>query len=458
MLRVEPTVVSLAARAARHRVRPLLLVGAALVGSACAAGRMADVSPAEIPDLEARLAREPEHAGVLLRYAAALFAAHRCDSAQGVARRGRAHAPAMALGPLVLGQCYERAGRYDEAVAIYREYLAAYDERPGAPAVRAREVLALRARAVEHARAALARETELTSDTADPRTVAVLPLDIVSADSGHRPLGRGLAQMLVSDLALLQQFRLVERLQVGALLDEIHLAETGRADPATAARAGRLLRAGRMVQGLAALPPDDVVRLEASVVRADGTVTEPAVATGRFRELLRLEKELVVELAAHLGYVLSEAERRRVLENGTQNLAAFLAYSRGLDAEDRGEWSGAAAFYRRAVADDPTFEAARVRYEATAAMPEVLRIPATRVTAVAAITVAAPVRAAMVGAIGATVGDLAPTLAELTAPTMLAETTRRATGSTTALPPPTIVSVGAGDTATGTLRLLLRLP
>jgi len=53
---------------------------------------------------------------------------------------------------------------------------------------------------------------------------------------------------MLSDLAMIRSLRLLERIQVGALLDELKLGQSGRADPSTAARVGRLLRAERMVQ------------------------------------------------------------------------------------------------------------------------------------------------------------------------------------------------------------------
>jgi tetratricopeptide (TPR) repeat protein len=338
--------------------RRLLLLGIAGAGSA------------ELSELAARAVREPANGTVQLRYAAALRAADQCDSAMVVARRAIRLAPNDALGPLVLGQCLEQGERYNDALLVYRTFLAAQPEGRGSAAVRAREELALRAGATQGARLALAREAELTAEAADPQTVAVLPVQVVG-DSVYAPLSRGLAQMLTSDLALLQRFRLVERQRVGALLNELALSQTERVDPATAARVGRLMAAGRMVSGLATIPDERNVRLEASVVQGTGEVTGPARVQGTLRELLKIEKDLVVGLATQLGYRLSEAERQAVLENGTQNLTAFLAYSRALEAEDRGDYAAAARYYSEAVQADPSFGQARDGFQAATALPDV---------------------------------------------------------------------------------------
>jgi len=299
--------------AIRIAKRPLILTGlgalcAGLVAG-CGMGRVSEVSPAEIPALEQQLAENPGDGTLLLRYAAALYSAERCDSAVVVARAGMVRRPNDALGPLVVGQCLEQGENYDQAIDVYRRYLSEHSGERGAGAIRSREMLAVRGRATLQAREALARESEQAQVAADPQIVAVLPLQIVG-DSQYQPLSRGLAQMLTSDLGLLQTFRMVERLQLGALLDEMRLGQTEQVDQNTAARVGRLLRAGRMVQGTAAIPEDADARLEASVVMSTGEVTSPTSRSGRLRDLLDLEKEVVVGIAGQLGYTLSEAERQ----------------------------------------------------------------------------------------------------------------------------------------------------
>jgi tetratricopeptide (TPR) repeat protein len=418
------------------------------------------VSPAEISELAGRVAQEPTNGVVMLRYAAALHAAGRCDTAIVVARRGMALAPRDAVGPLVLGQCQEKAEQYQDALATYRQFLTANPSGDGASAVRARELLASRALAISNARSALAREAQLAEQPADAQTVAVLPIQ-VSGDSAYQPLSRGLAQMLTSDLALLRRFRMVERMQIAALLDEMHLGETGRVDQASAARVGLMVRAGRMVQGLAAIPDDRDTRLEASVLLGSGEVTTPATATGRLKDLLKMEKDVVVGLAGRMGYTLSEAERRAILENGTQNLAAFLAYSRALEAEDRGDYQAAAGFYGEAAQIDPGFTAAREGFEAATAAPDVATADPSQVTVQGAEPTRSPfpsggAETAIGAAVGATRDDLNPTRVEQINAIGGGEPTRTAMGTTNAQPPPT--SVVPPPTATGTIRIVFRLP
>ena len=299
---------------------------------------------------------------------AALAAAGRCDTAAVVARAALEREPDNALGPLVIGACQERAGRYDEAVATYTDFAARHPRARGVAALRAKAQLALRAAAERTARQALAREAELANQPPQPATVAVLPL-VIAGDSTVQPLSRGLAELITTDLAYIRTLRLLERLQIGMLLDELKLGQSERVDPATAARVGRLLRAERLVQGTATIPSRGPVQLSATVVTRTGVVRPVGQVTGPFPKLLDLEKQVVFQLAAQLGLELTQAERERILHQGPKSLAAFLAYSRGLEAMDRGDYGAAARHFRSAAQADPSFQAARDGQQTATAAP-----------------------------------------------------------------------------------------
>ena len=309
------------------------------------------------------------------RLAAELAAAGRCDTAVVVATAAQALAPGDVRGPLVLGACQEQAGRFDDAIATYNAFAAEHPRARGVATLRAKAQLALRSAAEHTARQALAREAELANEPPQAATVAVLPL-VIAGDSSVQPLSRGLADLITTDLAHIRTLRLVERLQIGMLLDELKAGQSERTDPATAARVGRLLRAERMVQGTATIPPVPptgaaTIELSATVVTSAGVVRPVGQVTGPFRQLLALEKQVVFDLAGQLGIALTEAERQQILRQGPKSLAAFLAYSRALDDLDRGDYYGAARNFRAATRADPSFQAARQGQETAAATPAV---------------------------------------------------------------------------------------
>lgn len=346
------------------------LVLAVSVSPGCASAPTR-VSPSEIPTLEARLGADPGNAAARIRYAAALFTAGDCEGAQSNAETALRARPASEVGTLIVGECLEREGRLDEALATYRSFRESHPDASGVDAVAAREALAVRARARVAAREALARESSLGSVPGGD-ALGVLPFE-VSGDEDLQPLSLGLANFVTTDLASIGRFPLVERVRLAAILDELNLTRSGRVDPATAARIGRLVRAGRLVQGSLVEDAEGSVELGAAVASGGGDIVEPGRQRGPLEDLLGLEKQLVLDIAGRLGYQLTEAERQRILENGTQSLVAFLAFSRGLDAEERGDYDAAARFYGEAVEADPDFVEARERQRLATAMGAVSR-------------------------------------------------------------------------------------
>jgi TolB-like protein len=379
------------------------------------------------------------------------MAAGRCDTAVVVANSGQMLAPAEALGTMVVGGCQEKDGRYDLAFATYTDFAGKYPQARGAAAVRALALLALRTQATQTAKQALARESTLTAQPPQPSTIAILPLAI-AGDSSLQPLSRGLAELLTSDLAQVRSLRLLERVQIGALLDEMKLGQSGRADTSTTARVGRLLRAERMVQGVAAITQNGPVRMSATVVRNDGTVRSGAQANGTFKQLLDLEKQLVFGLATELGIQLTDAERQRILRQGPKNLAAFLAYSQGLEALDRGDYRSAAAAFAASVRADPSFQQAHEQQQAAAAAPAVQASPGDVITVVDAVKdLVPPSEPAAAGALNQGTVDLQGTRADQTA---------GQTGVTTILSNPTSDSQGVSSVvqASGVIRIIFRRP
>lgn len=412
--------------------------------------RLPPVTPAEIPLLQTQARQQPNNAQLRFRLAAALLTAGRCDTAVIVARAGQVLAPGEAAGPMVIGRCQETDGRYDLAFATYTGYAARYPEGRGVAAVRAAAHLALREHATLTARAALAQESTLTALAPEPATLAVLPVTI-AGDSAFQPLSRGLAELLTSDLALVRSIRLLERVQVGALLDELELGQSDRADAGTAARVGRLLRAERMVQGVASITRNGPVRMSATVVRGDGTLRSGAQANGTFTQLLDLEKQLVFSLAAQLGIQLTEAERQRILRQGTRSLAAFLAYSDGLEALDRGDYRAAAQAFGAAVRADPGFQAARQEQQTAAAIPLVQAAGGDVVTVLEAMTELATVTEPVSdGALASATLDVSPSLGDMVAPT--------GTSTIQAQPTPESQGISSVIQASGVIRIIFRLP
>jgi tetratricopeptide (TPR) repeat protein len=334
------------------------------LASACAGTLPRPTTPvAAVPELESRLARDSADDPAR----AALSAAYRQDGDLERARvllvPAAARRDAAPVIPLELGVTYERMERYPEAIEAYRRYLAVGRDRELRAHVRRRLPLLARMLLVAEANAGLAREAELAATPPRPDAVAVLPFDAEGLDPALRPLGSAMAELLATDLGQTRRLRVLERVRIQALFDEIRLGESGAVDSATAARGGRLLGAGRVVRG-DVQGNEQSVTLQAVVVRA-GDAGRAAALSERdaLRALFDAEKRLALDLYGSMGIELTLAERARVLTRRVDDLQALVEYGLGLEAEDGGDFAAAALHYTQAATLDPGFDEAAERAE-----------------------------------------------------------------------------------------------
>jgi tetratricopeptide (TPR) repeat protein len=324
--------------------------------------------PSEIPDLERRTAQAPGDFRTSVRLGAAYWAAGRLREAESELLRARDLDPGHPAPWFFLGTTYEDMARFEEARRSFEAYLERGASARLQAAVRDRLVLLARKEVEASVRAALAGEAELASPPPRANTVGLFPFLYFGADPDLRPLGRAVAELLATDLSLTDRLTVVERLRVQLLLDEIALGEAGATDPATAARAGRLLGAERVVQGHLAGEEESLL-LEALVVSVDRDPADGASVSDRdaLQRLFDLQKRVALDLYVSLGIELTLAERERIDRRPTEHIQALLAFGAGLEAGDGGRFSAAAAHFSAAATLDPGFaEAARMAEEARA--------------------------------------------------------------------------------------------
>jgi TolB-like protein len=212
------------------------------------------------------------------------------------------------------------------------------------------------------ARRAVANEQSIDPSSIPGRTLGVAPFAVHAADTALAPLAYGLADLLMTDLARSRQLELVDRLHLDALLRELRLAESGRVDTATAPRVGKLAGARRLIVGSLVQRPGGELGIEARIADVPtGEVRQAVSARAPLDAILDAEKELVFRLFRELGVTLTPAEQAAVEQRPTKNLAALLAYSRGVRLEVHGDQGAAAREYQAAVRLDPGFAQAGAR-------------------------------------------------------------------------------------------------
>ncbi|MGH7719153.1 MAG: CsgG/HfaB family protein, partial [Gemmatimonadaceae bacterium] len=252
-----------------------------------------------VAEARAELAANPSNADARLRLGSALYQAAQ-DSAARVTLAPIIETPGRVgfLASLYDAAAAERHGDLAAARRGYARYLTW--KRDGDVEARLAEVTRREAEAA--ARVALANERALDPAQFPERTVAVAPLRVDAADSSIAPLGYGVADLLMTDLARSSRLRVVERLHVDALLRELKLGETQHVDSATAPRVGRLLGARRMVDGSLTALPGGEVRIDARVADVPTAAVSGALSERtQLERILDAEKALAFRLLDELG-------------------------------------------------------------------------------------------------------------------------------------------------------------
>lgn len=338
-----------------RRSAALATISFTLALGACASG----APGRSIARLEAAQRAEPGSFAINRSLGIGYYRAGRYPEADTALRTAAERDPADGTTALYLGLVAEQLGDFAGAKRAYSTYLSVGRTSRVRRQLQSHLAALTRRELAAEAKRAVADERALGAIPGPPTTVAVLPFPYTGSDSSLRPLERGLSELLTTDLARSKQLTVLERARIQAVLDELALQSSGHTDSATNVRAGRLLRAGRLVQGSILQLDDSQLRVDAAVVDV-GTMKVKGVAADAeaMDELFALEKRIALELFDELGVQLTVAERNAIEERPTRSLAAFLAYSRGLTAEDEGRYDDASRFYRDAAHLDPKFNAA----------------------------------------------------------------------------------------------------
>jgi tetratricopeptide (TPR) repeat protein len=338
---------------------PIASFALAAVLAGCATGGVT-ATPGSVARLESQQRAAPSSAAVNRSLGIAYYQVARYADARTALETASRLDPKDGTTALYLGMTAEAQNDLPAATRAYSSYLQHGRTSRVRSQLQARLGALARRELAADAKAALQQENSVGGGPGSPRTIAVLPLRFSGSDSSLRPLERGFADLLTTDLARSSQLTVVERGRLQALLDEMALQQSGATSAATNVRAGRLLRAGRVVQGSLLQLDASQLRVDAAVVSVPTTeIQGTAQGAEQIEQLFNLEKKIALDLFRELGVTLTVAERNAVEQRPTRSLAAFLAYSRGLVAEDDGRFDAAGRFFDDAARLDPGFGAAR---------------------------------------------------------------------------------------------------
>lgn len=186
----------------------------------------------------------------------------------------------------------------------------------------------------------------------------------------YAPLSKGIADMLVTQLAQNPGLRVVERDRLQSILEELDLHQSERVDDETAVRIGRVLGARHMLMGVFVIDMSQNMRMDIRAVNVETSQVE-------YVETVQGKSENVLGLIAELGRKVNgglrlpaipvSQERRQSDRQQTSAVApadqyrAFYLVSKSIEEQDRRNFPGAIALLREALEVYPEFERAKVR-------------------------------------------------------------------------------------------------
>jgi TolB-like protein len=221
----------------------------------------------------------------------------------------------------------------------------------------------------ERAKMAIKMEQSVGVGAPIENSIAVLYFLNILENSEWNAISKGLAEMMITDFSQIKSLKVIERIQLQKLMDEMALGLSGLAEAATAPRMGKLMRARNLVNGSFMVKAGKNLTINSDLVDVNGTQQyDGNEFSGKLEEILNLEKKVVFSSLINLGIQVSNTERDNINKNTTKSLQAFLAYCKGLDQYDQKDIAGALISFNQSIKLDPNFQVAQKQANLTQAI------------------------------------------------------------------------------------------
>ncbi len=227
---------------------------------------------------------------------------------------------------------------------------------------------------------------KLSAQNANQRTIAVMNFDNNSITDKDQlePLKTGMADMLSTEMANIEAFKVVERKKLKDLLAEMSLGQSGVLEASTAQQVGKLLGAQTLLLGGFVNMFGGQMRIDVRIVEVETGLTLKAVEeTGKVDDLFDMIKSLTKKISRVFEVKLTTADKKRMeAEKGSENFEATLYYSKGIEFEDQGRvqlkngdqakaremFRQALSMFEQAVQKSQKFDEAKMKIQETKQM------------------------------------------------------------------------------------------
>jgi TolB-like protein len=194
-------------------------------------------------------------------------------------------------------------------------------------------------------------------------TVAIMPFNddaIGKAQEELKPLSKGVCDILITEMADNPGIKVIERDQLQSILAEQKLSTDKAVDAATAVKVGKLLSVHHMLFGGFVTDPSGTMVLTVRSVDVETSVVEyTASVTDKTANLLSIIHKLAMKMNAGLKLpdIPKQVGEVRQAKDEKIPFQSVMLYSRGLEAKDKGDKSGAVTLFKQALASFPGYDA-----------------------------------------------------------------------------------------------------
>ena len=280
------------------------------------------------------------------------------DQAQKNLEKAKTVFPENYAVPYYLGLIYLEQGKRTAAIAQWQQYVKMNPKSDNALRIRKNLTLLLLEEARESARLAVANEASLIQLSTDDDTVAISTFKNLGSED-IKPLGKGMAAMLIYDLSLVPDLQVVERVKLQALVQEMKLGTSGLVTSETAPKVGKLLKAKHVTSGSLADLEKENLQIASAVMDTDQKANiGTQEAQGELKKFYELEKQIACQIIEDLGKECDKVPAA-FHKNHTKSLPAVIFFSAGLDYLDQEKYDQAGETFQKALGEDPSFELAQ---------------------------------------------------------------------------------------------------
>jgi tetratricopeptide (TPR) repeat protein len=271
-----------------------------------------------------------------------------------------------ATANLYIGMIYEQDNEIDKAIDAYTASLNLGPKGETKSLLQSHLDRLVRTRLQNEAATAIKNEDNVKASSIPTNTIAVVDFDGSHLPANLAPLSTGFAEFTASDLSKVQSLKVVDRMKIDAILNELKLSSSQYADPSTAPRLGRIIGSRNVVTGTMLNVGHNGLRIDGTVVNTvDSSAKMTGASEGNIKSFFKVQKDFVFKVIDDLGIKLTAEERDSIQKIPTESYLAFMAYCRGLDYKKQGMYGQARAEFNQAAKEDGNFQEAKTQFKAT---------------------------------------------------------------------------------------------